>query len=39
MLNELFHAPTDTPDQVDVALLVDIADAIRELIVNWPPAD
>jgi aminopeptidase YwaD len=36
MLDQLFHAPTDTPDKVDIALLLDIADAIRDLITGWP---
>lgn len=36
MLETLFHAPTDTPDQVDVSLLVDIARAIEHLISTWP---
>ena len=36
MLDQLFHAPTDTPDQVDVDLLLDISDAITELIKTWP---
>ena len=36
MLATLFHAPTDTPDQVDVDLLLDIAAAITSLITNWP---
>lgn len=36
MLEKLFHAPTDTPDQVDVNLLLDIADAIGDLTMGWP---
>jgi aminopeptidase YwaD len=36
MLETLFHAPTDTPDQVDVSLLVDIAEGIEHLISTWP---
>lgn len=36
MLSELFHAPTDTPDRVDVGLLLDIADTITDLITTWP---
>ena len=36
MLAELFHAPTDTPDQVDVSLLIEIAGAITDLICTWP---
>ncbi|MDJ0960941.1 MAG: M28 family peptidase [Acidimicrobiia bacterium] len=36
MLDTLFHAPTDTPDQVDVALLVDIAAGLENLITTWP---
>jgi aminopeptidase YwaD len=36
MLDQLFHAPTDTPHQVDVDLLLDISDAITELITTWP---
>ena len=39
MLDQLFHAPTDTPDQVDVSLLLDIADAIGDLITGWSPAE
>ncbi|MDJ0498038.1 MAG: M28 family peptidase [Acidimicrobiia bacterium] len=39
MLDELFHAPTDTPDQVEVTLLLDIADATANLITGWPVAD
>ena len=36
MLETLFHAASDTPDQVDVDLIVDIGDAIAELITTWP---
>ena len=36
MLDQLFHAPTDTPDQVDVGLLLDISDSIADLITSWP---
>ena len=36
MLATLFHAATDTPDQVDVDLLLDIADSITDLITTWP---
>jgi aminopeptidase YwaD len=36
MLDQLFHAPTDTPDKVDVVLLIDIADAIADLLTDWP---
>ena len=36
MLDTLFHAPTDTPDQVDVRRLVEIAEAIRDLVAAWP---
>ena len=39
MLDKLFHAVTDTPDQVDVSLLLDIADAISELVISWPSAN
>jgi len=35
MLETLFHAPTDTPDKVDAALLVGIATALEDLIVGW----
>lgn len=35
MLETLFHAPTDTPDKVDAALLVGIATALEDLIVRW----
>ena len=36
MLATLFHAATDTSDQVDVGLLLDIAAAITGLITTWP---
>ena len=36
MLDVLFHAPTDTPDQVDVDLVLDISDAISDLLTTWP---
>jgi aminopeptidase YwaD len=36
MLETLFHAPDDTPDQVDPGLVVDLARAIADLIVGWP---
>jgi aminopeptidase YwaD len=36
MLGELFHSAADTPDQVDIDLVVGIADALEELIVTWP---
>lgn len=36
MLDQLFHAPTDTPDKVDIALIIDIADAIGDLLAGWP---
>ncbi|MDJ0925220.1 MAG: M28 family peptidase [Acidimicrobiia bacterium] len=39
MLETLFHAPTDTPEQVDPSLLVDIADGISGLIMGWPLHD
>jgi aminopeptidase YwaD len=39
MLDELFHAPTDTPDQVDVTPLLDISDAVADLITMWPPSE
>jgi aminopeptidase YwaD len=35
MLAELFHADTDTPDQVEPARIVSIANAIETLITNW----
>ncbi|MGB5656158.1 MAG: M28 family peptidase [Acidimicrobiia bacterium] len=35
MLESLFHAPTDTPDQVDAALVVGIATALEDLVVGW----
>lgn len=36
MLATLFHSADDTPDQVDIDLVVGIAKAIEELIVTWP---
>ena len=36
MLETLFHAPTDTRDQLDAGLLVDISDAITKLVTTWP---
>ena len=36
MLGELFHSAADTPDQVDIDLVVGIAEALEELIVTWP---
>ena len=36
LLETLYHAPTDTPDQVDAKLIVDLAESIEELIVTWP---
>jgi aminopeptidase YwaD len=36
MLETLFHAPTDTPDQVDVSLVVGLAEALEGLILGWP---
>lgn len=36
MLDVLFHAPTDTPDQVDVTRLGEIAGAIAALVSTWP---
>ena len=36
MLETLFHAPTDTPDKVDAALVVGAAEALEDLIVTWP---
>ena len=35
MLESLFHAPTDTPDKVDAALVVGIAGALEELVPRW----
>jgi aminopeptidase YwaD len=35
MLAELFHATTDTPDQVEPARIVGIADALEALITRW----
>jgi hypothetical protein len=37
MLETLFHAPTDTPDQVDLSLVVGLAEALEGLILGWPP--
>jgi aminopeptidase YwaD len=36
MLGELFHSAADTPDQVDIDLVVGIAEALEELILTWP---
>jgi aminopeptidase YwaD len=36
MLGELFHSAADTPDQVDIDLVVGIASAIEELVITWP---
>ena len=36
MLGELFHSVVDTPDQVDIDLVVGIAQALEELIATWP---
>lgn len=36
MLGELFHSAADTPDQVDIDLVVGIALAIEELVASWP---
>jgi hypothetical protein len=36
MLEVLFHASTDTPDQVEVARLVEIATALADLLISWP---
>ena len=36
LLDTLYHAPTDTPDQVDTNLIVELTEAIEELIVTWP---
>ena len=36
MLEVLFHAPTDTPDQVEVTRLGEIADAVAALVTTWP---
>jgi aminopeptidase YwaD len=36
MLGELFHSAADTSDQVDIDLVVGIAQALEELIVTWP---
>ena len=35
MLESLFHAPTDTPDKVDEALVVGIATALEGLVLSW----
>ncbi|MFW2338915.1 MAG: M28 family peptidase [Acidimicrobiia bacterium] len=35
MLGELFHSAADTPDQVDIDLVVGIASAIEELVATW----
>ena len=36
MLGELFHSAADTPDQVDIDLVVGIAQALEALVVTWP---
>jgi len=36
MLDDLFHSPDDTPDRVDLDLLLDTASAISDLITTWP---
>ncbi len=36
MLETLFHSASDTPSQVDTSLLVEVAEAIADLIVAWP---
>lgn len=36
LLAELYHSPADTADQVDVERLVEVADAIEALIMDWP---
>ena len=36
MLETLFHAATDTPDQVDARLLIGLASALESLISTWP---
>jgi len=35
MLETLFHAPTDTPERVDAALVVGIATALEGLVLDW----
>jgi aminopeptidase YwaD len=35
MLEALFHAPTDTPDQVSPSLIDGLVDALAELIGHW----
>ena len=35
MLESLFHAPTDTPDKVDAALVVGLAVALEDLVLGW----
>ncbi len=35
MLESLFHAPTDTPDKVDEALVVGVATALEGLVLRW----
>jgi aminopeptidase YwaD len=36
MLETLFHSPDDTPAQVDLGLVADIAEAIANLILTYP---
>lgn len=36
LLAELYHAPTDTPDQVSIDRLLEIADSVDELVAEWP---
>ena len=35
MLETLFHAPSDTPERVDAALVVGIATALEGLVLDW----
>ncbi len=36
MLETLFHSAADTPEHVDIGLLLAVADAIAGLILTWP---
>ena len=35
MLEELFHSPEDTVEQVDAALVVELAHALRSFITSY----
>ncbi len=39
LLSEVYHAPTDTPDQVAIDRLIELADFLDELISRWETRD